>query len=274
VVLIVGLTGLAGVGIEWGIALLSTHVPAILGMALMVYFVATTIATRELMGSVRRVVESVAAGDLAGARRDLGMMWGANTEDLSRSGRHEGGHGDPRGEPFRRVIAPIFYFVLEDSLWPRLPGVNTLDPWWGYKNDLYIRFGWGAPRLDDAANYIPRGFTGVLIVTAAFVTGAFTKGLDPVSRTARSLRVLRRDGRNHTSPNSGMPEAAMAGALGVRMGGPSRYGGRLVEKPYIGEQERADHVAASAEAIRIGYVVALLGVLAAALALSLRSVAR
>jgi adenosylcobinamide-phosphate synthase len=101
----------------------------------------------------------------------------------------------------------------------------------GYKNERYKHFGWAAARLDDIANYIPARITGLLIaVSSVFVCRSlFTVHC--------SLRTLLRDGRKHLSPNSGVPEAAMAGALGVVLGGPSYYGGVLMEKPYIGENK-------------------------------------
>ncbi len=260
VLLIVGLTALGAFGIQRGIGLISARLSAYLGAALMVWFVATNIATRELIGSVQLVVNTVKKGNLADARRHLSMIVGRDTEDLSerdvvRAALETLGENLSDG-----VIAPLFYLAVGG-----LPGamaykaVNTLDSMVGYMNDRYLHFGWAAARLDDVANYIPARITGLLIVLAAFVTGMFTKGDSPVGRAAVSFRVLRRDGRNHTSPNSGVPEAAMAGALGIRMGGPSLYGGKIVEKPYIGEQTRNDLYGASAEAIKIGYVVSCLG---------------
>lgn len=260
VLLIVGLTAFGAFVVQRGIGLISAHLSMYLGAALMVWFVATTIATRELLGSVQLVVNTVKTGNLADARCHLSMIVGRDTEDLSERDVIKAAL-ETLGENLSDgVIAPLFYLAVGG-----LPGamaykaVNTLDSMVGYKNDRYLHFGWAAARLDDAANYIPARITGLLIVLAAFVTGVFTKGGSPFGRAAGSFRILRRDGRNHTSPNSGVPEAAMAGALGIRMGGPSPYGGRIVEKPYIGEQERDDFYGASAEAIRIGYVVSCLG---------------
>jgi adenosylcobinamide-phosphate synthase len=96
----------------------------------------------------------------------------------------------------------------------------------GYKNERYINFGWASARFDDLANYIPARLTGLLMTAAAPLAGL---------RAKDAWRVMRRDGRNHTSPNSGVPEAAVAGALGVRLGGTNLYGGRAVDKPTIGD---------------------------------------
>jgi adenosylcobinamide-phosphate synthase len=103
--------------------------------------------------------------------------------------------------------------------------INTLDSTFGYTNDRYIRFGWAAARLDDLANYLPARVTAPLIGLAAAILGR---------RPMQSWRILRRDGRKHASPNAGLPEAAMAGALGIQLGGPSYYAGEKLEKPVIG----------------------------------------
>jgi adenosylcobinamide-phosphate synthase len=167
------------------------------------------------------------------------------------------------------VIAPVFYYVIGGlPLAMAYKAINTLDSMVGYKNATYINFGWASARLDDIANYIPARLTGLLIVLSVFVAMLFKKGASARDAASRSFETMRRDGRNHTSPNSGVPEAAMAGALGIRMGGPSTYGGILVEKPYIGKNEREDYLAASEDAVRIAYVTSAFGVVIAAILLS------
>jgi adenosylcobinamide-phosphate synthase len=273
VVVIVGLTVLTAYGIERVIALISAHLSMYLGTALMVWFVATTIATRELIGSVQLVVNAVKAGSIADSRHHLSMIVGRDTENLSERDVIKAALETLAENLSDGVIAPLVYLAIGGfPAAMAYKAVNTLDSMVGYKNDRYLHFGWAAARLDDVANYVPARITGLLIVLAAFITGAFTKGEGPFSRAARSFRMLRRDGRNHTSPNSGIPEAAMAGALNVRMGGPSLYGGKMVEKPFIGEQGREDFFGASAEAIGIGYVVSCLGAVAAMTTLSLWNV--
>lgn len=136
------------------------------------------------------------------------------------------------------VVAPLFYLSIAG-----IPGmalykmVNTLDSMIGYKNERYLHFGRFAARLDDAANWIPARLTALLLV---IVSGRF-----------RAFRTIVRDGSNHSSPNAGYPEAALAGILDCRFGGPNYYGGRLVEKPFIGDNAR---VIGSGE---IGYVIRL-----------------
>ena len=128
----------------------------------------------------------------------------------------------------------------------------------GYKNAQYIRFGWAAARLDDIANYIPARITGLSISVGTLAyfllrpTGARLSHALTAARDA--FKVMLRDGRNHTSPNSGVCEAAMAGALGVRLGGPATSGGSVVVKPYIGNAVCRDHRAAADAAVAIATI--------------------
>ena len=123
------------------------------------------------------------------------------------------------------VIAPLFWY-----LWLGVPGmmaykmVNTLDSMIGYHNERYLLFGRIAARIDDVANYIPARLTAFFMVLA---TGRL-----------KLLSFVKRYGREHASPNSGYPEAALAGILNCRFGGPHHYFGQLFAKPYIGVNER------------------------------------
>src|SRR5262249_10988283 len=122
------------------------------------------------------------------------------------------------------VVAPLFYAALFGpvGMWV-YKTINTLDSMVGYRNPRYERFGWAAARLDDLANWLPARLTYVLLSLAAGLGSA-----------QRALQVGWRDGRKHPSPNAGWPEAAMAGALAVQLGGPSSYGGTVSEKPLLG----------------------------------------
>lgn len=124
------------------------------------------------------------------------------------------------------VVAPLFWFAVAG-----IPGImvykmiNTLDSMIGYKNERYLKFGRFAAKLDDLVNFIPARLTALLMVV--------------VARSQRGLRFAVLYGRSHSSPNAGYPEAALAGILDARFGGPNYYFGELVEKPFIGENSRA-----------------------------------
>lgn len=124
------------------------------------------------------------------------------------------------------VISPLFYAVVGGSpLALTFKMVNTLDSMIGYRNQRYIEFGKVAARIDDVANYLPaRISVPIIAVAIKLLSGGW--------RQVFELALA--EGRRHASPNAGYPEAAFAGGLGVRLGGPNRYGGQLVEKPYIG----------------------------------------
>ncbi len=258
--------------IRKAIFLVSERSSVLLGTVLLVYLISTTIAARELINAAELVIESVKDGSLVSARRKLSMIVGRDTESLSEQGILKAVTETLAENLSDGVIAPLFYLALGGlPLAITYKAINTLDSMVAYKNDTYINFGWAAARLDDIANYIPARITGLLIVISVFITALLGRNHNPLSTAGRAFRIMRRDGRNHSSPNSGIPEAAMAGGLGIRMGGPSRYGGILVEKPYIGETEKEDYLSASEDAIMIVQAASAMGVGIAAILLSLRS---
>lgn len=238
----------------------------VIGNALLIYLIGTTIALRELISSAKQVIDSVKAGMLDDARQHLSMIVGRDTADLSEKGILRATIETLAENLSDGVIAPLFYLAIGGlPLAIAYKAINTLDSMVGYKNERYVRFGWAAARLDDVANYIPARITGVLMAIASLIFGC------SLSCSRASLNIMLRDGRNHTSPNSGVPEAAMAGALGVRLGGPSTYGCLLVDKPYIGDDVAGDYRAASGQAILLVLQASVLSVAAAAVIVGLRT---
>ena len=259
------------VGIQAGILYISRTVSTLVGAVFFVFLVSTTIAVRGLISSARLVMKSVREGSLVEARQELSMIVGRDTDKLSEKEILRAVMETVAENLSDGVVAPVFYFVLGGlPLAMTYKAVNTLDSMVGYKNLTYINFGRAAARLDDAANYVPARITGMLIVFSVVIVGLFRRSKRTLRAAGRSLTIMRRDGRNHTSPNSGVPEAAMAGALGIRMGGPSTYGGTLVEKPYIGENEEEDYLSASCDALALAYATSASAVGFAAIFLSLK----
>lgn len=123
----------------------------------------------------------------------------------------------------------------------------------GHKDERYLYFGWFAAKLDDIANYIPARITGILICLAALLCAKDAKG---------AFRIMARDGRKQDSCNSAISEAAMAGALGVRLGGICSYSGRIVEHPYLGEEKKQVSRQLIKEAMLISFVTSVLAVIA------------
>jgi adenosylcobinamide-phosphate synthase len=235
----------------------------LLGTALFIYLVSTTLALRGLIGSARLVIGAVKHGELAQARQNLAMIVGRDTDSLGEEAVLKATIETVAENLSDGFVAPLFYLVIGGlPLAMAYKAINTLDSMVGYKNPLYIRFGWAAARMDDIANYIPARITGVFITAGALVYFLLRTSDARFSRALTAARdaftMMLRDGRNHTSPNSGVSEAAMAGALGLRLGGPATYGGSIVVKPYIGDGVSQDHRAAARAAVAIAAVASSL----------------
>jgi adenosylcobinamide-phosphate synthase len=161
------------------------------------------------------------------------------------------------------VLSPLFFAAIGGApLAMAFKMVNTLDSMVGYKNEAYYYFGWAAARLDDVLNFIPARLSVPVIALAAQLLGGSGR---------RALRTAWAEGANHTSPNAGRPEAAFAGALGVKINGPNTYGGILVKKPFIGIRFREVEVDDIRKACDLMMVSALLS-LALSLALAFGAV--
>lgn len=229
--------------------------------ALLLYLTSTTIAVRELIDSARVVIESVKSGKIESARKNLSMIVGRDTQNLSEKGILKATIETLSENLSDGIIAPLFYLAIGGlPLAMAYKAVNTLDSMVGYKNEKYLDFGWSAARLDDIANYIPARISGILIIVSAFLFTLLRLPSRALSLTHRAFRIMLQDGGKHPSPNSGIPEAAMAGSLGVKLGGPSTYGGIAIHKPYIGEERTEDYLSASEMAIGIIKVASVIAV--------------
>ncbi|MBF0556612.1 MAG: cobalamin biosynthesis protein CobD [Nitrospirae bacterium] len=244
------------------------------------------LAHNGLIKSVLLVRDRLKDSDDEGARAALSLIVGRDTKPLTREGIARAAIETAAENTSDAVIAPLFYFAVGGlPLALAYKAVNTLDSMIGYKNEKYLYFGRAAARFDDLANYIPARLTGIVIVIAVFAITVvkllcyrsgghqvMSKGIGDTRETSSAgrfagfisaLMTLLRDGGNHSSPNAGIPEAAMAGALGVRLGGPSYYGGTLVEKPYIGRAEQPVNDSTITGAVTITAVSSSIGLVAA-----------
>lgn len=148
------------------------------------------------------------------------------------------------------IIAPLFFAMIGGApLAFFYRAVNTLDSMVGYKNEKYIDFGMPSARFDDVCNYIPARITGWLIVIASYLLNYDYQ---------RSCSVMLRDAKVHPSPNSGWPEAAVAGALGVRLGGINYYFGRESFRAYMGDQTKVLQADDIRHVIRIMYTTTII----------------
>jgi adenosylcobinamide-phosphate synthase len=191
------------------------------------YWVFTSLAVRSLDHESQKVIDALGRRDINAARLIVGCLVGRDTKHLSEAEIVRAVFETVAENMSDAIVAPLFYLAIFG-----VPGmvaykaVNTMDSMVGYKNDRYIRFGWAAARLDDVANYIPARITSGLIVLGAAISRLRWRG---------AVQTILRDARLQPSPNAGYPEAALAGALGVRLGGLNYYFGQPVQKPFLGD---------------------------------------
>ncbi|MDH5741370.1 MAG: adenosylcobinamide-phosphate synthase CbiB [Nitrospira sp.] len=216
----------------------------------------TTLAARDLWDHVQVVSERLGRGHLPEARRAVGMIVGRDTDQLSHEEVARATIETIAESISDGIMAPLFYLVLGGApLALAYKAVNTLDSMIGHKDERYADFGWASARLDDLANWIPARLSAVLIIIA----GALIMGES--ARIRAGWHVLWRDGGRHPSPNSGRPEAAMAGSLGIQLGGINFYHGVPHDRPVIGLGGRQPVLKDIEVASRIIIGVSLLGLL-------------
>lgn len=213
-------------------------------MGVTAFFVFTSLSGKTLVTEVRLVFEAVDRS-LEEGRKQVARIVGRDTSQLTAQEVRTAALETLAENLSDGIIAPLFWWgVLGVEGMMAYKMVNTLDSMIGYKNERYLLFGRFAARLDDVANYIPARLTGLLMIL--------------VSGHWRKFGFISRYGRAHCSPNSGYPEAALAGILNARFGGAHLYFGQWVHKPYIGENER-DFTSEDMEvAVRINFLVELL----------------
>ena len=207
------------------------------------------LAARSLRDESMKVYGFTHAGNLAKAQDALSMIVGRDTKRLDESGIVRATVETVAENTSDGVIAPLLYTALGGPvLGMCYKAVNTMDSMIGYRNDRYEYFGRFAARADDVANFIPSRVSAVFMIISAGVMSIYTRVMSILMKSSdegvqyysatRALSVYRRDRLKHSSPNSAQTESVCAGALGIRLGGRSYYGGVAVDKPYIGDDTR------------------------------------
>ncbi|MDU5105606.1 cobalamin biosynthesis protein [Clostridium sp.] len=234
---------------------LSFNINYILGIVIsgiMIYF---TISAKALKVEGLKVIKFLLKDDLEGARKQLSYIVGRDTNSLDKEGILRAVVETIAENMSDGVVAPLFYAGLFGAPFAFVyKAVNTMDSIFGYKNDKYKDFGYFPAKLDDIFNYIPARITGYLIIIAAFILKLDYKN---------SYKIYSRDKYNHSSPNSAHPEAAVAGALGLKLGGANYYFGKLVEKPTIGDNIKNIDISDVYKTNNILYLVTILSYLVA-----------
>jgi len=225
-----------------------------LGPLLTVYLLFTSFAARDLDRHATRVGEALERGDLADARTKLSMIVGRDTAPLDERGMVRGAVESVAESTLDGVIAPLFYAAIGGApLAMAFKAASTLDSMVGHKSERYLRFGWSSARLDDLLNWAPARLAKLFYPIASLIVGL---------RPAGTWKISWRDGRAHPSPNSGISEAALAGGLGVQLGGGSTYDGIPEERPFLGEPLRDLEVADIRRSVAWMYASSLLAFLA------------
>ncbi len=206
----------------------------------------TCFALKSLDDHARAVLCALQADDLELARKKLSYIVGRKTSGLNEEEICRGVIETVAENSVDGITAPIFYSFIAGPYGAFLyKAVNTLDSLWGHRNKRFEKFGKFAAKVDDLFNFIPARITAPLISLSSKMKG-------------QSLKILFRDGKKHPSPNSGLSEAAMAGALGVRLGGMNYYEGYESFRIYMGNPTHRLSKEKIGEAIRLMYLSSLL----------------
>jgi len=202
--------------------------PYYVGLLILAVLASTLVAQRSLSQHVVAVADALDARGLEAGREAVAQVVGRDTRDLDEAGVARAAI-ESLAESFSDgVVAPLFWMAVAG-----LPGalaykaINTADSMIGHKTDRHIAFGWAAARTDDLVNLPASRLAALLLAVAA--------NWQSGSSMARALKTAWRDAGKHDSPNAGWPEAAMAGALGIRLMGPRTYDSETVESPWLGE---------------------------------------
>jgi len=217
---------LAAGGGAWLITAAAARIDPLLGIAIELLLIYYALSVRSLRDAALGVHRALKSGSLEEARSSVARIVGRDTGQLSRRGVTRAAVETVAENLVDGVISPLFYAALGGGpLVMAYKMISTLDSMVGYKNPRYIRFGKASARLDDLANFIPARLSVPLIALAARIL---------YGRGMWALKTAAMEGANHSSPNAGRPEAAFAGALAIKLGGPAVYHGKKVSKPFIG----------------------------------------
>lgn len=223
-----------------------------LATGLEVWLISTTLAARGLAMAAFNVLQPLAQGNLVLARQRVGLIVGRDTANMDLVEVTRATVETVAENIVDGFVSPLFYALIGGApLAMAYRAINTLDSMVGYRNQRYRDFGWASAKLDDLANYLPARWTGLMILVGAWLSGR---------RAKEAWRAIRCDAGRHPSPNSGIPEAAMAGSLGIRLGGVNYYEGRPSFRAYMnksGQPPQVDHVR---QAVDMLYLSAALAV--------------
>ena len=224
-----------------------------------IYFMYSAFGAKSVAARSIEVLDALKDRDIFKAGNILAAIVGRKVEHLDEQDIIRGTVETTAEEASESVISPIFYAVLGSLvgfgaplvyLYKTINTLYNLNTVKGYTADQYKSFGWASSKLNTLINYFPARIAGFLFVVGAMLIHKDSKG---------SLSIMKRDKRKHTNPNSGYPEAAVAGALGIRLGGAGLYFGDIVDKPIIGDSTRLAEIRDISDTINLMYAAAISG---------------
>ncbi|MCT4617780.1 MAG: adenosylcobinamide-phosphate synthase CbiB [Marinisporobacter sp.] len=207
-----------------------SYVHPFLGYLVEAFLIFQILASKSLDMESRKVLNQLNKNDIGEARRFLSYIVGRETSELNEDEIIRATVETVAENTTDGIIAPLFYiFIGGAPLGMAYKAANTLDSMVGYKNEKYLHFGWASAKFDDLLNYIPARLTAFFMIIASFLLKYDWKNC---------ICIIKRDRKNHKSPNCAYPESAVAGALTIQLGGTNTYFGKAVYKPTIGDSLR------------------------------------
>lgn len=218
-------------GSSLGLTSLFSFIHPLAEAGLTVLLLASTLAARSLREAAENIYAPLRDGEIIQARQAVSMVVGRDSAQLDAREVSRAAVETVAENTVDGVTAPLFYALLGGAPLALLyKAINTMDSMLGYKNERYLWFGRAAAKLDDAANWLPARLTVPVMLLAAALLRLDLRA---------AWTALRRDGKKHPSPNSGLTEALVAGALGITLGGDNRYGGKICQRICLWQEGRA-----------------------------------
>src|SRR3989338_2989359 len=217
-------------GATWFLLYLAYQLSAISYQLLAVFIAYVSLSIKSLKDEALSVAYAVENISIEEARKRLKNIVGRDTENLYKGEIYRAVTETVAENTSDGIVAPLFYLALGGpALALAYKAVNTLDSMVGYKNERYKNLGWFSAMMDDIVNFIPARITAILMVFSSFILRFNCRD---------SLKIIWRDAKKHPSPNAGFPEAAVAGALGLQLGGTNYYFGVPHHRPLIGDEKK------------------------------------
>ena len=238
----------------YGIIYFCTSVNILFGHIISIVFMFFTLSAKSLYKAAMIVKTALETKGVEAGRKKIAMIVGRDVKHLDQAGVVKAAVETVAENFVDGFLSPLFFALIGGvPCAMAYKMINTLDSMVGYKNDKYIEFGKASAKIDDVANFIPARISVVIIAAAA--------ALFPGNRGLSSLKTGFIEGKFHKSPNAGFPEAAFAGALKIRLGGPNYYHGKLVEKPYIGNDFKDPDLYQIKQACKLMFLASFLSML-------------